>query len=157
VIVTTSIIGSNDDLRQLHDLRKNANWARAARRLSARGRATSSLHWVKADVKWQAQSKSAVAGEMSFACRRGLLHDIFHRVPRRQARFPTFPLYCSNGLPLEGSALGLEGPTLARIDGELQAVPERSLSDDTPCLEHRPDGSLYLTTFGAAREPQGGR
>jgi hypothetical protein len=155
VIVTASIIESQDDLRQLSIRRQSDKWAGAVARLSVRGLATLSMPW----LTWHDRRERAVAGEMSFACRRGPIHDFFHRVPRRvktgTAAFPTLPLYCSSGLPWEGAALG--AVVTACKDGELQTRPMGPGSDDAPCLGHRPDGSLYQTTFGAARATQGGR
>jgi hypothetical protein len=161
VIVTAWSIESKDDLRQIYDRQQSDNWARAARRLSAPGLATLSSLLAKRDDKWQAQRKRAVAGEMSFVCRRGPLHDSFHRVPRRvKAGTPAFPgllAYCSSGLPWEGAALGLYGPVWTCKDGEQIEIPKPPRSDDAPCLGRRPDGSLYPTTFGAARATQGVR
>lgn len=159
VIVSASIIESQDDLRQLYDRRQSDKWVGAALRLLDPGFGLFPLSMPS--VTWQARRKRAVAGEMSFECRRGPLHDFFHRVPRRvragTPAFPTIPIYCSNGLPWEGAALAVV--TTGCIDGELQTrlSSERSASDDTPCLGRRPDGSLYPTTFGAARAPHGGR
>ncbi len=165
VIVTASIIESQDDLRQLSDRRQSDKWAGAALRLSTPGL---SMLWAPG-LTWQARRTRAVAGEMSFVCRRGPLHDSFHRVPRRvKAGTPAFPgllPYCSSGLPWEGAALALYGRGRTCKDGEQIEIPERRLgdwdrrppSDNTPCLGRRPDGSLYPTTFGAARATQGVR
>ncbi len=103
------------------------------------------------------ERKRAAAGTMDFTCRRGLLHDIHldatHRAGSEPAARTGIPLFCSNGLPWEGPALGLKGPPIVACqDGELRVQPDLPPSDDRRCLAHRPDGSLYETTFKAARK-----
>lgn len=104
--------------------------------------------------------QEAVAGVLDLSGRRGLLHDIHLTLTGAASsgtelpRTPRIPLYCSTGLPWEGLALGLRGPTVTQRDGATIAVAAAPPSDDTPCRALRPDGSHRVTTFGAARKEQ---